>query len=100
IRDSIQDFSDLETELTENGSRQNKLFEEFEGYRERIDSLLGDANRTGMAASFKQHKDALLAPLILWMLIFSLSIVGLVILGVYQILPLFEQADDNQLTDL
>lgn len=88
IRTLVAEFTNLTTELVANKKKQAELFAEFQAYREKIDRLLGDANRTGMAASFTNRRWWLLAPLSGWLLIFGISIVGLLYMGITFIAPL------------
>lgn len=59
IKILVSDFTTLKAELEANKTTQENLFKKFEGYRETIDGLLGDSNRTGMAASFTKRKNDL-----------------------------------------
>lgn len=93
----VSGFTALKTELEANKSTQVQLFEEFEGYRDKIDGLLGDANRTGMAASFTKRKNDLNDPMKAWLIVFGASIVGLVTMGVIYLAPLLETGKLEQL---
>lgn len=73
------------------------MFVQFEGYRDTISGLLGDANRTGMAASFRERKRELKNPMQYWLLLFALSIVGIVVLGLVYFAPILETGKFEQL---
>lgn len=88
IRALVEEFKSLNTELVANKKTQVELFAEFEKYRVTIDDLIGDASRTGMAASFTSRRKWLIAPLSGWLLLFGGSIVGLVYMGITYIAPL------------
>lgn len=55
-------FTNLKSDLEAAQAKQESIFKEFGKYRETINGLIGDANRTGMAASFKIRGDALTTP--------------------------------------
>ena len=93
----VSGFTSLQDELEDNRNTQKKLFEDFEAYRDKIDGLLGDANRTGMAASFTKQKKDLMGPMIMWILWFAFSIIGLVVMGVKYLAPLLESGKLEQL---
>ena len=97
ITSLLSGFTSLKIELENNKETQEKLFEEFESYRDTIDGLLGDANRTGMAASFTEQKKDLKYPIISWLVLFSISIVGLVWIGVKYLAPLLESKNWEQI---
>lgn len=63
IKTLVSDFNTLKAELVANKTSQENLFKDFEGYRKTIDGLLGDSNRTGMAASFTKRKNDLNEPM-------------------------------------
>ncbi|OIR19963.1 chromosome segregation protein [mine drainage metagenome] len=90
IRALVSEFTNLNTELVASKKKQTELFAEFQAYRDKIDGLLGDANRTGMAASFTNRRFWLLAPLSGWLLIFGISIAGLLYMGITFIAPLLD----------
>lgn len=68
---------------------------EFEGYRKTVKDLLGDANRAGLAASFKNRKDELEKPLKGWLYLFAASVIGLVIMGGIFLAPLLADGTDT-----
>jgi len=88
IRNLVAEFTNLTKELAANKQTQEALFDEFEKYRQKIDGLLGDANRTGMAASFTNRGSGLKWPLIGWLAIFGSSLGGLWYMGVTYIAPI------------
>lgn len=90
IRALVEEFKSLNNELVANKRTQVELFAEFDKYRTTIDDLLGDASRTGMAASFTSRRKWLIAPLTGWLLMFGGSIVGLVYMGITYIAPLLD----------
>lgn len=96
IKGLVTGFTTLNGELEANKATQEKLFAEFEGYRKKIDVLLGDANRTGMAASFTDRRRWLIPPLILWGVVFAGSIGALTLIGLHYIEPLIAAANWEQ----
>ena len=90
-------FSSLKGELEANKKAQEQLFNEFEAYRTKINDLLGDANRTGMAGSFTIRKRELFVPMIGWLVIFAGSIFGLVYMGVTYLAPILDTGKLEQL---
>ncbi|HEY8158821.1 MAG TPA: hypothetical protein VIF10_08965 [Methylobacter sp.] len=90
INTLLSGFVSLKDELEISQNTQAKLFEQFEDYRNTINDLLGDANRTGMAASFTKRKRELSGPMRNWLLAFACSILGLVAMGVIYLAPLLE----------
>lgn len=97
INSLVSSFTTLKGELENNKGAQEQLFKEFEGHRDTINGLLGDANRTGMAASFTNRKNDLNAPMISWLLVFGISISGLVVMGVHYLAPLLDSGNLEQL---
>ncbi|MGB2580654.1 MAG: hypothetical protein WBC83_03080, partial [Minisyncoccia bacterium] len=91
IRGMVAEFTKLTEELAANKKTQGALFDEFEKYRQKIDGLLGDANRTGMAASFTNRGLALKWPLIGWLSVFGVSLAGLSIMGIKYIAPILTE---------
>lgn len=87
IRALVEEFKSLNTELVANKEKQVELFAEFEKYRLKIDDLIGDASRTGMAASFTSRRKWLIAPLSGWLFLFGCSIIGLWYMGKTYIAP-------------
>lgn len=100
INSLVSSFTTLKGELENNKGKQEQLFYEFEGYRKTIDGLLGDANRTGMAASFTNRRQWLIAPLIVWILIFAGSIYGLFYMGVTYLVPILDPKNTFALEQL
>lgn len=90
-------FTLLKGELETNKNTQEQLFEEFEGYRKTIDGLLGDANRTGMAASFTNRRRWLIAPMVGWIAAFAGSIYGLSHMSVTYLSPILNSGNLEQL---
>lgn len=97
INTLLSGFVSLKEELERNKDIQTQLFEQFEAYRNTINDLLGDANRTGMAASFTNRKKELSNPMQYWLLLFVCSILGLVVMGVIYLAPLLESGKLEQL---
>jgi len=93
IRDLVTEFTNLSPELVANKKTQVELFAEFEAYRNKIDGLLADANRTGMAASFTNRRVWLIAPLLGWLFIFGCSIASLWYMGVTHIVPILNSTN-------
>ena len=56
INELVSGFTTLRGDLESNKIKQAELFAEFEAHRNKIKILLGDANRTGMAASFTNRR--------------------------------------------
>lgn len=90
IQDLVVGFTNLKSVLSAQKIKQAELFAEFEAYRDKIDGLLGDANRTGMAASFTSRRKWLIAPLSGWLALFGVSIIGLLYMGGTYIAPLLD----------
>lgn len=97
INNLVSAFAALKDELDRNKAKQVELFKEFEEYRKKIDDLLADANRTGMAASFTNRSKALILPMLLWLLAFAASIYGLIYMGTTYIVPLLAAGNWEQL---
>lgn len=93
----VADFTTLTGELQTNKATQQQLFAAFESYREQVDELLGDANRTGMAASFTARREALLTPMWIWGVVFIGTLIGLSIIGLKYIEPLIVDANWEQI---
>jgi len=93
IRALVTEFTNLSAELVANKKTQSELFDEFEAYRKKIDGLLADSNRTGMAASFTTRRIGLMTPLFGWLFIFGCSIFGLLYMGVTYIVPILNSAN-------
>ncbi len=71
----------LNSEIEVDRSNQKALFDELNGQRHVVDSLLADSNRSGMAAAFKTRKDELIWPLRFWAFAFSASVGGLLFIA-------------------
>lgn len=97
IKALVSGFTTLKTDLEANMTTQEDLFKEFEAYRVKIDGLLGDANRTGMAASFTNRRRWLIAPMVGWIAVFAGSIYGLFYMGVTYLAPLIAAGNLEQL---
>lgn len=93
INTLVSGFTSLKSDLENNKNTQEKLFEEFEAQRNKIDGLLGDANRTGMAASFTNRRRWLIAPMVVWILIFAGSIFGLFYMGLTYLVPILNSGN-------
>lgn len=87
ISSLVADFRALKTELVESQTTQQKLFTEFEAYRDKVEAVLADANRTGMAGSFITRKNELTGDIKLWRNVFTLALMGLAVLGFFYIAP-------------
>ena len=90
-------FTTLKSDLETNKATQTQLFAAFDSYREQVNELLGDANRTGMAASFTARRAALRDPMRVWAGVFIGAIIGLSILGLVYIEPLITAAHWEQI---
>lgn len=97
IKNLVSGFTSLTGDLAANKITQQELFDKFGSYEKRISGLLGDASRTGMAASFTNRKRMLLFPMSLWILIFVGSISGLVYMGVTYLAPFLDSGKLEQL---
>jgi len=97
INGLIATFATLKSELETNKAAQLLLFAAFESSREQVNELLGDANRTGMAASFTARRAALRDPMRVWAVVFIGAIIGLSILGLVYIEPLIAAAHWEQI---
>lgn len=93
ISELVKDFANLTTELNDNKNTQIGLFNEFESQRDKVSDLLGDANRTGMAASFIQRRDQYNKPLEQWLRLFVGSMVVLILMAIWVITPLFSNGE-------
>lgn len=100
ISEMVAKFAKLTEELAANKKTQKEIFDEFENYRKKIDGLLGDANRTGMAASFTNRGLGLKWPLIGWLAVFGVSLIGLVVMGVKYIAPILNANSSTSLEQL
>lgn len=87
INKMLSDVKTLRVELEERKQTQEQLFSEFEIYRDKAESLLEDANRTGMAGSFITRKGELSSDIALWRNIFGLALVSLALLGLFYVAP-------------
>lgn len=90
IKELVEGFTNLTAKLEENKKTQDALFDEFEAYRVKINGLLDDANRTGLAASFTNRGRQLFLPLLGWLFVFGCSIIGLLYMGIKHIAPILE----------
>jgi hypothetical protein len=97
INELVSGFTTLKSELESNKTKQQQLFVEFEAYRTKINDLLDDANRTGMAASFTNRRRWLIAPLLGWIAVFGGSIYGLFQLGATYLAPILSSGNWEQL---
>lgn len=93
IKALVVGFATLKDELEINKALQQELITQFEAYRNKINDLLGDANRTGMAASFTNRKRELAAPMFGSIVTFLASIVGLFFVGVIYLVPIISSSD-------
>lgn len=87
INELTSDFKNLKTVLEDNKVTQDGLFNQFQTYRDTVDGLLRDTNRVTMAASFITRKSELRWPLWIWVTVFMLSIIGLVNISTYYLIP-------------
>lgn len=87
IHEFKEEMAELKVALAEAKDKQNSLFENFESYRDTIKAALGDANRAGMAASFRARKVELEDPLKRWLVLFVASVLGLVLMGCFTLRP-------------
>lgn len=83
-----EEIATLKKDVNKAKDDMGYMFLKFEGHRDKITGLLGDANRAGMATSFKTRKDELQKPLAGWLVLFALSVFGLVVMGVIFFAPL------------
>lgn len=97
VHELTSEFIALKVELDNHKIEQKALFAQFEGYRDTISNLLGDANRTGMAASFRSRKLELENPMTYWLLLFVSSIIGIVAMGVIYFTPILATGKIEQL---
>lgn len=97
INGLVAAFTTLKNELETSKATQQHMFAAFESYREQVNELLGDANRTGMAASFTARRTALRDPMRVWAAVFIGAIIGLSILGLVYIEPLITAAHWEQI---
>ncbi|MBL8405219.1 MAG: hypothetical protein JNL16_11810 [Dechloromonas sp.] len=87
VNEMLSDVKALKAELEERKEAQEQLFGQLEIYRQKAESLLEDANRTGMAGSFITRKAELSSDIALWRNIFGLALVSLSLLGLFYVAP-------------
>ena len=80
-------FSNLKVELENNKLAQEKLFQEFENYRQQAFDILGDTNRAGMAGSFTTRKTELKKSIDLWSRVFVGALVCLILVAIFIVSP-------------
>ena len=97
IRELTDELLLIKKELVDNKVNQTAIFVQFEGYRDTIKGLLGDANRAGMASSFRNRKLELKEPMQWWLGLFICSILGIVVMGVFYFAPILETGKLEQL---
>lgn len=90
-------FNDSSLELEKHKVEQQTLFDEFVSYRETINGLLVDANRAGMASAFEKRKEELVTPMYVWLVVFAISLFGLIFMGFNYLVPLFDSGNLAQL---
>jgi len=93
----LTSFTNLKSDLEAAQAKQESIFGEFAKYRETVNGLIGDASRTGMAASFKMRGDALNTPTRIWAGVFVISIIALAGLGLIYLRPIIRTGDLSQI---
>jgi hypothetical protein len=81
---------DLLKVLLEAKSKQDEIFEKFEAKESQVADILTSANQKGLAGSFKSRGLELNRRLILWGVVFAVSIVGLSLFSIHAVGPLFK----------
>jgi exonuclease VII small subunit len=97
INELVSGFTTLKGDLEINKTQQQDLFAQFEAHRNKINDLLDDANRTGMAASFTNRRRWLIAPMLSWIAVFGGSIYGLFQMGATYLAPILASGNWEQL---
>lgn len=87
IKELTGSFLNLKGELENNVLTQQKLFLDFESYRQQAIEILGDTNRAGMAGSFVERKKELKLSIELWERVFVGSLVCLILMAIFLIGP-------------
>jgi len=70
----VLSLSRLDADFSERKASHDKLFAELESSKNKINEQLGDANRTGIAASFRNRKKQLMWANFLWIGTFSVAL--------------------------
>lgn len=86
-----KNYMELEEKGTKEATNLEKLRKRCEEQQEEIHKTIEDANRLGMAGSFRMRKDELVRPMIIWGVSFLLGVASLTFLAWDKILPLLEQ---------
>lgn len=97
IHEFTEEIATLKLALADAKEKQDSIFEKFESYRDKIELLLGDANRAGLAASFRARKVELEDPLKWWLGLFVASVLGLVIMAVLYFAPILQGGELKEL---
>lgn len=82
--------SKLAQDLMTSVETKTALFKEFEDRRDEISGLLENANKVGLARSFSEKRKELSRTWILWTVAFIIGIIGLLWIGLSELLPLLE----------
>lgn len=77
-------------DLTDSVDIKIAIFKEFGDRRDEISGLLENANKVGLARSFQAKRTELTSTWRLWAVAFMCGILGLLALGVFELLPLLE----------
>ena len=78
IQRLLKTFEEISKVSTKGKEDQIALVQELNNQKQVINDLLGDANRTGMAAAYRNKTNWLILPLIFWFIVFLASIGGLI----------------------
>ena len=87
IENLTSSCSNLKVELENNKLAQEKLFQEFENYRQQVSDILGDTNRAGMAGSFIARKNELKESIEMWSRVFVGALVCLIFVAIFIVSP-------------
>lgn len=79
---------------TEHQAKIDEALTQCANLLDETEKTLGNANRVGMAASFKQRKSELTAPLLIWGAVFLFSVIGISVLAA----TFFDQTSFKDLT--
>lgn len=88
----VSQFAD---DLAASVESKNSLFEEFEKYRKRVEELLAGANKAGLASSFSTKRQEQTRVLYFWAAVFVIGIIGLVSMGLFDLLPLLSNEEPS-----
>lgn len=80
-------FESIQKQTEASASALEEYEKENQSLQKEIRETLEDANRIGMAASFKERKEELGKPQIAWQIVFLIAIVGIVLVAYLLVIP-------------